>query len=669
MKRPVSIFHLLIITSIVSLSSVLFQTSAPAQTNSWINSGDGAWEDSASWSLVQAPSNTQSILITNDNSKTVLLSATTSGSFPGTMTVTDLFLSASNGATNILALSDAGNLTPLHVLDNLVIAAGGMLLMSNAAVLVDTNGAFSLDGNSSLSGSNLFSGDLYAGFSTNSSASVHLVDGQSLLTNGYTVVGFYGSGQVIVSNGTLSVVDIIVDIVGSTNTGTLANGVFFGLTSGSAGELTVADGKYDSLEHLTLGDEDGSTGSVWVSDGQLISGTNDYLMTIGNNGVGQLILSNGQLAAAYVVVASGPTSQGALMIAGGTGIFSRALSVGVGQGATGTVSITDGRLAVTNLSVILGEYGVGQMTVSDGVFCARTIFVGHNKGSQGMLAISGGITSVASNLVAGMYSNATGVIQVTGGELDVTNQAGAGQLVVGQMGSGAFTQVGGTLIVDQLLATNGTNSVFNFSSGVFNTRSTTVSNSQTFVVGNGSSGATYHLLGGVHSFNDGLRIANAATLSGCGTINGTVAVDIGGRVVADCGGNLTFTGAITNNGILKAVNGSTLESYGLVVNNGVINLLSGHTNFHAGFINNGLVLDESSIPQIVSIQTVGQDVEFWFTTSAGPTYILESRTDLSSGSWVPSLGVVGVGGNVGVFDPGAALLPQKFYRVRLVVPE
>jgi hypothetical protein len=31
--------------------------------------------------------------------------------------------------------------------------------------------------------------------------------------------------------------------------------------------------------------------------------------------------------------------------------------------------------------------------------------------------------------------------------------------------------------------------------------------------------------------------------------------------------------------------------------------------------------------------------------------------------------VVAAGGNMGVIDPGAALLPQKFYRVRLVVPE
>jgi T5SS/PEP-CTERM-associated repeat protein len=525
MRRP-SVIRLLVTGATVALSVAAFPASVQAQTNSWVNAGSGAWEDSTNWSLAQAPAITHSILITNDNTKTVQINSVTSGSFSNTMTVTNVIVSAPNGATNILALSDAGTNRPLHVLNNLSITAEGLLLMTNSSLLVDgfAGGAFSLDGSASLSGTNGISGDLYVGFSTNSSGSVNLVDGQTLLTNGYTVIGFYGSVRVVLANGTLKVADILA----STND-TLANGVFLGLTSGSAGDLTIAGGKYDALELLTLGDESVSTGSVWVSDGQLIIGTNDYLMTIGNNGVGQLILSNGQLAASYVIVASGPASHGTLMIAGGAGSFSRALSVGVGQGATGTVFITGGQLEVTNHNVIVGDYGVGQMTVSNGAFLARTVVVGHNNGSQGTLTISGGIILVASNLVAGAYSNATGVIQVTGGELDITNQSGTGQLVVGQIGSGAFAQGGGTLIVDQLLATNGANSIFNFGSGTFNTKSTTVSNTQTFVVGDGFGSATYHLLGGVHSFANDLRIRTNTFLIGCGTINGNVVVDAGGH--------------------------------------------------------------------------------------------------------------------------------------------
>jgi hypothetical protein len=106
-----------------------------------------------------------------------------------------------------------------------------------------------------------------------------------------------------------------------------------------------------------------------------------------------------------------------------------------------------------------------------------------------------------------------------------------------------------------------------------------------------------------------------------------------------------------------------------VVNNGLINILSGTTNFHAGFTNNGVVLSVDSIPQIVSIRTVGQDVQIWFTTSAGATYVPEYRTNMASGNWIPLPNVVAPGGNVGITNLGAALLPQRFYRVRLVVPE
>jgi len=58
--------------------------------NSWSNSADGKWEEASSWLLVQAPDSTQTILITNDSSKTVLIDATTSGSFSNTMTVSNL---------------------------------------------------------------------------------------------------------------------------------------------------------------------------------------------------------------------------------------------------------------------------------------------------------------------------------------------------------------------------------------------------------------------------------------------------------------------------------------------------------------------------------------------------------------------------------------------------
>ena len=263
-----------------------------------------------------------------------------------------------------------------------------------------------------------------------------------------------------------------------------------------------------------------------------------------------MVVSNSQMSAYNVGVANGPGSQGTLTIAGGTGSFSGGLIVGIGLGATGSVSVTSGQLTVSNQTIIVGSYGVGQMTVSNSSLLARAMRVGNSAGPfvtnqsptwMGLLTIACKFTAVTSNIVVGVFSNANGVIQFTCGNLMITNQSDTGQLVVGQAGRGTFTQNGGVVTVDQLLVTNGTNSVFNFISGAFNTKSTTVSNTQTFAFGDGVGAATYHLLGGVHSFADGLRIRNNGTLSGCGTINGSVQVDAGGTMISDCGGTLSVT--------------------------------------------------------------------------------------------------------------------------------
>src|SRR5205823_1248468 len=116
----------------------------------------------------------------------------------------------------------------------------------------------------------------------------------------------------------------------------------------------------------------------------------------------------------------------------------------------------------------------------------------------------------------------------------------------------------GTITVDALSATNGMASGFSFIGGTVHSGAAIVSNTLPFIVGNGVKAATYHLLGGVHSFANGLRIRNASFLTGCGTINGAVVVDAGGTVLIDCGGTMTFTGSITNNGTMRAINGSVL---------------------------------------------------------------------------------------------------------------
>src|SRR5881296_587078 len=113
-----------------------FSATGRGQTDSWVSPTRGFWDDYSKWSLGIAPSNTHSVHITNDVSKTVTVDSYTSGFHPDTMTVSNLFLSAPAGATNVLDLSGAGTNTPLTVLDTFRIAAGGRLRLVDSALWV-----------------------------------------------------------------------------------------------------------------------------------------------------------------------------------------------------------------------------------------------------------------------------------------------------------------------------------------------------------------------------------------------------------------------------------------------------------------------------------------------------------------------------------------------------
>ena len=810
---------------------------AQAQTNSWINPSIGYWQDTNSWSLGLPPGPTQSMLITNAGSKTVLLDSSTSTGYSNTLTVSDVILAGQGDSINTLLVDGIGTNPPFHILNSLIVSPGGELLSLGSALNVDNvaSNAVDIEGTALLSGTNFISGGLYVGFPTNAAATLSVLDGLTAFTNGYVTIGFYGSAQATLLGGTLQTEDNV----------SAPNGLFVGFGPGSQGALSISGGAMVIPENLSVGEDAGARGSLWLNDALLTTTnnsigteppaifTNSYLVTIGGNGAGQVAISNGQFAASYMIVGDAAGASGTLTLAGGTVDLSGELVIAQGQSATGAVLITGGQLSATNqgvpvfgvetgqFSVIVGGFGVGELTVSNGSLLAQNIIVGHcetsqgtltiaegtvsasklsaganafigaysnnvgvlsnanasgtiqvNGGSltvtnqhgtgllaigqlgnglymqsgglvladqfaigsasssnyvplpieqfslilggagqavvsngllvvqsmtvgvstncQGALTIAGGQVSVSSNLVAGVSANATGVIQVVGGDLYVTNQFGTAQLVIGMAGLATFAQSGGVVTVDQVLVTNGaytviisnlvvqplwapvtngTYNTFTLASGVFNTMSSTVSNKQTFLVGDGIDSATYHLLGGIHTFANGIEVSSNAVLSGCGTVNGSVLVDAGGAVVANCGGTLTFTGVVTNNGAWTALNGSTFESYGPVVNNGLINVLNGNTNFHAGFVNNGILLTSNSIPQIVSITAAGSNIEIQFTTAAQLLYILEYTTDLVAGNWTPLIGYTGQGGNVTLTDFNALLQPQRFYRVHMMVPQ
>jgi hypothetical protein len=304
--------HRLCFLAALMATGVLAPGFAHAQTNSWAYPSGGYWDDFRNWSLGVRPASSQAVFITNAPTKLVTIDSYTSGMYPDSMTVSDLTVVASGGMTNTLSLSDAGTATPLHVLDSLSIVGGGALLMANSSLLVgDTNSqSFVLEGPATFSETNFVSADIYAGYSTNSAGAISLADGQTIFTNGNTVVGFYGLGEIVLSNVTQQISD----------TNAAPNGVLLGLASGSHGSLSITGGVYMVADQVSLGQDSGSIGLVCISSGQLVL-TNDFSTSIGGDGVGQMVVSGGQVLAFAGSVASGPGSLGTLTISGGSATF------------------------------------------------------------------------------------------------------------------------------------------------------------------------------------------------------------------------------------------------------------------------------------------------------------------------------------------------------------
>jgi T5SS/PEP-CTERM-associated repeat protein len=475
--------------------------------------------------------------------------------------------------------------------------------------------------------------------------------------NGGGVIGFQSGTSnntvLVTGNGSVWSNANILDVGygGALNSLTISNG---GVVYDGFGFIGYQSGANNNAALVT------DSGSVW---------TNTLQLVVGNSGSGnQLVVTNsGAVSAPSLLVGLNAGAQGTLTLNGGTISLGNFLSVGRNASSTGTVWITAGTIVCTNNDARVGRDGVGQMTVSNGTVSLNALLVGYSSGARGTFTMAGGQMSVVpSNIVVGYFAGAIGAVTVTGGNLTLS---GNGNLIIGQAGMGTYLQSGGTVAVNQLILTNGANSVIAFNAGLLTSSGTSVTNSQLFVVGDGADAATFQLNGGVHSFANNLELSNNATLSGCGTINGNVVVDPGGTVFANCGGKLTFTGILTNNGTMQAVNGTVLQAYGLVVNNGVIIATNGSVQFLGGLVNNGCVLTETDV-QISSITRSGNNITIQVPSGTCATYQLQVTPSLKPATWTPlgpSQG--GTGGALTFTDTGGATnRPGRFYRIDITLP-
>lgn len=156
--------------------------------------------------------------------------------------------------------------------------------------------------------------------------------------------------------------------------------------------------------------------------------------------------------------------------------------------------------------------------------------VGDYGSSNTLLITNGGVVLAASAYVGLPGGGSNNLLSLGNGTLTVTNVSGNAVLEV-SIGNLVFN--GGAITADQLLLTNGALSTFSFNNGTLNTRAAAVTNGSLFTVGNGSSPATYNLSGSatnLHSFADGFNVPANASLTGNGTISGTLVISGGGTL-------------------------------------------------------------------------------------------------------------------------------------------
>jgi len=289
----------------------------------------------------------------------------------------------------------------------MVVTNNGSFFGNNLVVGL-TNGA---QGTFSAVGSSIsqLSGSMSVADMAGSSGTVFITSAQLVLTNGSLNIGNGGFGQMTVSNGVVQ--------AGNVN-GPMA--IIVGGTNGAQGILSMLGGTFTSVGPMRVGDLAGAMGQVWVTGG-LMNNSNAFTF-VGNNGTGQMTVSNGTALLGGTVVGESAGSQGSLTVAGGTvtlaGFFP-SLTIGDNAGATGAVLAAGGSFSVTNGSTFVGKSGIGQLTVSNTTMQARDVTIAAQVTSRGTLTLNSGTLTTTM-----LLNNTNGFIKGVGTIVGPVTSAG-----------------------------------------------------------------------------------------------------------------------------------------------------------------------------------------------------------------------------------------------------
>ena len=426
-----------------------------------------------------------------------------------------------------------GNASPTTVKGEIITgfdAANASLLVTNGGTLSSdvgslgysagaTNNQIIVSGPTSVwnNSSSLFLG-AYGGFNT-----LRIMSGGAV-SNGYTSLGYTTDGN-----------QAIVDGAGSlwNNTGDLRVGEY-----GSFNTLLITNGGTVRNGYGYLGDNAGANnnrafisgaGSAWINSSELRVGYNGSFNKL-------LITNGGSVSDSYGNIGATPGSSTNQAIVTGTGsVWNNSSTLRIGQhGRFNSVTISGGGI-VNDVEGLIGVDATGDhntcMVNGAGSVWKNgdRLFVGYNGALNTLLLTNGGTATAVNGVVLGNNATSTNNrLIVASGTLCATNVSHNASLDIRR---GTNVLNAGLIEVDQLVMGN-TPGFFEFNGGTLAARSTIVNNGTIFTVGDGTSAAIYHLAGnGAHAFNNGLKIASHAMLTGNGTINGTLAVAAGGTLL------------------------------------------------------------------------------------------------------------------------------------------
>jgi len=686
-------------------------TSSGAATNTY-NGVSGNWNDASKWTLGHVPMSFEDVVLGNGSSGSfgnVTVTVNTN-----TATINSLNIEGTNGGT--VTLSQAANTLTFFGPGEVVgvnnggrgalVLSGGThtLIASGPTIVFGLNagaiGSGTLSGTATLSASGEIIGNSGTG-SFNQTGGTN----ETSLTLGNNAGS---SGSYSLSGGTLNGANEFVGYDGTatfTQTGGSHSAAFMSvaLDSGSVGTYTMSGGTLNVSGVIVVGSGPNASGT-FTQFGGTLTNTDQY---VGNSGSGtftqaggsaqingNLVLGNSSTGKGTATVSAGTFTVAGSAFVGSNGIGvlslggtthsvgatgSNGLFIGFNAGSTGTVAQSAGNTTISGTEYV-GYGGSGTLNLTGGKHSntesgfAVAMPIGVQPGSTGNVTLSGNAGLFVNNdeLVG---QGGTGTFTQSGGtnsafRIDIgdpgpgTYSLSAGTLTlsavlaVGNSGQGTLTQSGGGITVPQFdMALNGGTGTYNLQGGTLTvfTEMTVGSNGGVSTVNH--SGGTNNISGTsgtlvVGGFSNG---ANAYNLSGSGNVT------VGGSSYLGAGGRGTFnqTGGSATVAASEYVGFRNLSfTNSLFLGNGTL-LVSGGTHSVTGSGSNGLFIGAypgatagvtvsgTGVLSVTNEEDVGYNGNGTFTQTGGSNsafkVILAANSGSSVGTYTMSGGTLNVG--------------------------